>query len=104
VKITEVKDRNKIIAINTLLGLGEASVIVLALGTKNSLVILDDKRVRAYAKNVGLNYTGIIGLLRLGYRKALIKDIDALIADLRSIQFHLPNNVKNLITNVPQRP
>jgi predicted nucleic acid-binding protein len=60
VKITEVKDRYKIASINTLLGLGEASAIALALETENALVILDDKRARTYAKNIGLNYTGMI--------------------------------------------
>jgi predicted nucleic acid-binding protein len=99
VKITKVKDRGKITSINTLLGLGESSAIALALETENSLVILDDKRARTYAKNVGLNYTGIIGLLRLGYRKGLIQDIDPIIADLKSIRFRLPDNVKDLITN-----
>jgi predicted nucleic acid-binding protein len=99
VKIIEVKDRGKITSINTLLGLGESSAIALALETRNALVVLDDKRARAYAKNVGLNYTGIIGLLRLGYRKGLIQDIDPLIADLQSVQFRLPDNVKDLITN-----
>jgi predicted nucleic acid-binding protein len=97
VKIMEVKDRNKITSINTLLGLGESSAIALALEMENPLVILDDKRARKYAKNVGLSYTGIIGLLRLGYKKELIPDIDSLISDLQSIHFHLPSNVKDLI-------
>jgi predicted nucleic acid-binding protein len=97
VKIMEVKDRGKITSLNTLLGLGESSAIALALETENSLVVLDDKRARTYAKNIGLNYTGIIGLLRLGYRKGLIQNIDAVISDLRLIQFHLPGNVEDLI-------
>jgi predicted nucleic acid-binding protein len=71
--------------------------IALALETENSLVVLDDKRARTYAKNVGIDYTGIIGLLRLGYKKGLVRDIDPLVADLQSIQFRLPDNVKDLV-------
>jgi predicted nucleic acid-binding protein len=97
--VTEVRDRDKITTINMLLGLGESSAIALALETENSLVILDDKRARTYARNAGLNYTGTIGLVRLGYKKGCIRDIDALIADLRSIQFHLPSSVIDLIKN-----
>jgi predicted nucleic acid-binding protein len=97
VTIKSVKDETKIKSINTLLGLGESSAIALALETENALVILDDKRARSYAKNVGLNYTGIIGLLRLAYKKGLIQDIDSIISDLHSIQFHLPGNVEDLI-------
>jgi predicted nucleic acid-binding protein len=97
VTISAVKDEAKIRSINTLLGLGESSAIALALETENALVILDDKRARSYAKNVGLNYTGIVGLLPLGYKKGLIQDIEAIISDLHSIHFHLPDNVKDLI-------
>jgi predicted nucleic acid-binding protein len=100
VKIIEVKDRSKIISINTLLGLGESSAIALAIETKNSLVVLDDKQARMYAKNIGLSYTGIIGLLHVGYRKGFINDIDSIIVDLQSIKFHLPKNAKDLIITV----
>ena len=84
-------------SINALLGLGEASTIALALETHNPLIILDDKRARAYAKNLGLNYTGVIGLLRLGHKKGIIKDIDVIIAGLMGSHFYLPNNVEKLI-------
>jgi predicted nucleic acid-binding protein len=97
VTISAVKDKTKIKSINTMLGLGESSVIALALEIENALVILDDKRARSYAKNVGLNYTGIVGLLRLGYKKRFIQDIDSVILDLHMIQFHLPDNVEELI-------
>jgi predicted nucleic acid-binding protein len=56
VKINAVKDIAKIKSINTLLGLGESSAIALALETENALVILDDKKARSYAKNVGQLY------------------------------------------------
>jgi len=84
-------------SINAVLGLGESSAIALALETQNPLIILDDKRARAYAKNLGLDHTGVIGLLRLGYKKGIIKDIDILLADLKNDCFYLPNNVEELI-------
>jgi predicted nucleic acid-binding protein len=97
VKISAVKDDAKIKSINMLLGLGESSAIALALETENALVILDDKRARSYVKNIGLDYTGVVGLLRLGYKKGLIQDIDSIVSDLYSIQFHLPSDVEDLI-------
>jgi predicted nucleic acid-binding protein len=84
-------------SINALLGLGESSAIALALETRNPLIILDDKRARAYAKNLGLDHIGVIGLLRLGYKKGLIKDIDDILAELRVNHFYLPGNVEELI-------
>jgi predicted nucleic acid-binding protein len=84
-------------SINAVLGLGESSAIALALETQNPLIILDDKRARAYAKNLGLNHTGVIGLLRLGYKKGIIKDIDVLLTELKTGCFYLPNNIEELI-------
>jgi len=84
-------------SINAVLGLGESSAIALALETQNPLIILDDRRARAYAKNLGLDYTGVIGLLRLGYKKGIIKDIGVLLTELKNDCFYLPNNVEELI-------
>jgi predicted nucleic acid-binding protein len=97
IQVVSVQNTAIIKSINTLLGLGESSAIALALETHAPLIILDDKRARAYAKNLGLEYTGVIGLLRLGYKKGIIKDIDVLLTELKANHFYLPNNVEELI-------
>ncbi|MCL2067914.1 MAG: hypothetical protein FWG99_10670 [Treponema sp.] len=97
VQIIKVKDIGKIKSINALFGLGEASIIALALETANPLVILDDKRARQFAQNIGLAFTGIVGLLRLGFKQGLITEIDSVIAGLRKINFRLPSNIEELI-------
>ncbi|MCL2834371.1 MAG: hypothetical protein FWD78_14465 [Treponema sp.] len=80
IQVMPVKDFTKTQTINTFLGIGEASVIALALETKKSLVILDDKKARRYAQNIGLDIIGIIGLLRLSYKQGLIPEMDIIIA------------------------
>ena len=97
IQVVGVKNAALTRSITALLGLGESSVIALALETHNPLVILDDKRARAYAKNIGIDYAGVIGLLRLGYKKGIIKDIDIIIGELKANHFHLPDNVEELI-------
>jgi len=97
VQVVSVQNTAILKSINTLLGLGESSAIALALETHASLIILDDKRARVYAKNLGLEHTGVIGLLRLGYKKGIIKDIDVILTDLKASHFYLPNNVEELI-------
>ena len=84
-------------SISALLGLGESSAIALALETCKPLIILDDKRARAYAKNLGLDYTGVLGLLHIGHKKGIIKDIDVILAGLVSNHFYLPNNIEKFI-------
>ena len=94
-----VKVQNSAItkSISFILGLGESSAIALALESQNPLIILDDKRARAYAKNLGLNYIGVIGLLRLGYKQGIIKDIEIIISELKANHFYLPENCLELI-------
>jgi len=46
------------------LGLGESSSIVLASETSNSLVIIDEKKAREYALNIGLNVIGTVAIIR----------------------------------------
>ena len=99
IRIVSVQNTAITKSINALLGLGESSVIALALETRNPLIILDDKRARVYAKNLGLDYIGVIGLLRIGYKKGIIRDIDNILAELRDNHFYLPDNVNELIKN-----
>ena len=97
IQVVSVQNAALTKSINALLGLGESSVIGLALETQNPLIILDDKRARVYAKNLGLDYTGVIGLLRLGYKRGIINDIDIVLAKLRENHFYLPDNAGELI-------
>jgi predicted nucleic acid-binding protein len=64
VDVREAKNKEKIIELNTKLGLGESSSIVLAAETPNSLVIIDEKKARKYALNIGLNVIGTVGIIR----------------------------------------
>ena len=97
IQVVNVQNVSLTKSINILLGLGEASAIALALETQNPLIILDDKRARVYAKSLGLDHVGVIGLLRLGYEKGIISDIDIILTELRANHFYLPDNVEELI-------
>jgi len=64
IDIKEVKNKEKVIKLNTDLGLGESSSIILAIETPGSLVIIDEKKAREYALNLGLNVIGTVGIIR----------------------------------------
>jgi len=99
IQIIKVHNTAKTKSISALLGSGESSAIALALETENSLVILDDKDARHYAEFLGLDIIGTVGLLRLGYKKGIVPDIDDVISKLRNIKFRMPVNVEVLIKN-----
>ncbi|MDR2941702.1 MAG: hypothetical protein LBV17_03825 [Treponema sp.] len=64
IDVREAKNRKKVIELNTKLGLGESSSIVLATETPSALVIIDEKKAREYALNIGLNVIGTVGIIR----------------------------------------
>ena len=55
------------------LGLGESSAIFLAL-VKNKVVILDDKRARKLARELGLEVIGTLSILKKLHEKGILKE------------------------------
>jgi predicted nucleic acid-binding protein len=64
IDIKEARNKEKVIKLTSELGLGESSSIVLATETPSSLVIIDEKKAREYALNMGLNVIGTVGIIR----------------------------------------
>jgi predicted nucleic acid-binding protein len=97
IQIVKAKDSSKIKTLNSFLGIGESSAIVLALESENALIILDDKKARRFAQSIGLNIIGILGLVALAHKQGLIDNIDEALAALKSVGFRLPENAAQLI-------
>jgi len=68
---------------------GEVQVIIGAseLGIKE--VILDDLHARNKAKQFDLNSIGTLGILRIAYKKGIIKDFKSDIAKLMNVDFRI---------------
>lgn len=64
------------------LGMGEREVLNLALQTTDSLVLLDDLLAREYAKQIGVSFTGTLGVLlkakQLGHLTTIASALDIL--------------------------
>ena len=79
------------------LGKGEADVILackkIASDEGNAEGVLDDRKGRAAAKDLGVKFTGLLGLLnRLKRQGAISKsDYDSTIKALRASKFRLPH-------------
>jgi predicted nucleic acid-binding protein len=97
IQVMSVRDVAKTKSINMILGLGESSAIALALEFENVLVILDDKKARRYARSIGLEFIGIIGVLSQAYHKGLIDDLNEIVLKLRMIDFRIPPDTECLI-------
>lgn len=61
--IKKVSDKDKQRILELQIDKGESSAIALALETPNCTLILDDFKARKVAQNLGLNFTGSIGII-----------------------------------------
>ncbi|GDY19504.1 DUF3368 domain-containing protein [Verrucomicrobiota bacterium] len=84
------------------LDLGEAEALTLALEMRASLVLLDESAARRWASDLGLAYTGALGILRRGKQTGRITSLHEQIARLRTQArfFVSPALEKALLTSV----
>ncbi len=94
--IEKISDKNLMVSLEMQIGYGESEVIALALESKITRVLIDDKQARKIAENLGLKVMGTLGVLILAKEKQLIKDIKPLVLELiEKINFRIDRNVLN---------
>jgi predicted nucleic acid-binding protein len=71
------------------LGAGESEVLMLALETPGSTVILDDMLARRVAESLSLRLTGTLGLLLDAKQSGLISQVRPLLDQLQALRFRL---------------
>jgi len=79
------------------LGLGESSVIFLAL-MRDKTVILDDKRARKLARELGLEVIGTLSILKRLYEKGILAETpNAIYKRLIEIGFYIDKRLFDMI-------
>jgi predicted nucleic acid-binding protein len=66
-------------ALRTQLDEGESAVIALAAELENSVVVLDDKKARRVARQMGLSVVGTVGLLLRAKREHMVPEVKSLL-------------------------
>lgn len=97
ITIQVFKNRNKYSELLQHLGEGEASSIVLALENENSLLILDEKKGRRIALELGLEIIGSLGLLLIAKKKGVIKSVKEIIQLIDETKFRVSEKIKQKI-------
>jgi predicted nucleic acid-binding protein len=95
ISVIAVEDASKTNFLANNLDIGESSVIALASEIDNPLLILDDGKARRYAKTMGLNITGTLGIIIKSHELGLIDDALSVIRRLRSIGFRVPGDIED---------
>lgn len=94
VKIETVVDKYKQQLLEMQIDKGESSAIALAIETPNSTVILDDYKARKIAQQLGLNYTGTIGVIIKAKLSGVIPSIKPILEKMNDTNFRLSVDVQ----------
>jgi uncharacterized protein len=70
-------------------GAGEREVLVLARGMPASLALIDDARARHYARQLGMKFTGTLGVLIKAKRQGHLPAVLPVLQSLESLGFFL---------------
>ncbi len=89
VKIQNVSDIIKLKILELQIDKGESSAIALALETQNSRLILDDYKARKVAENLGLHYTGTIGIIIKAKLDNIIPSVKPLLDKIKETNFRI---------------
>ena len=94
IKIKEVQNKIQQNALNLILDKGEASSIALSLETVNSLLIVDEKKGRRIAQELGLKIVGTLGVILRSKEKDLIISIEDVLEKMENADFRISPDLK----------
>lgn len=73
---------------------GESSAIALALEIQDSTLILDDFKARKVAENLGLRFTGTIGILIKSKLNGLVPSIKPFLEKIKETNFRISQEIE----------
>ena len=79
---------------------GEASAIALALETKNSILVIDEKKGRKLATELRIEIIGTLKILLIGKQKGVISSVKDLIVQMQEVNFRFSKAVVEEILNL----
>jgi predicted nucleic acid-binding protein len=94
VEIVTVKDKYSQQLLEMQIDKGESSAIALALETPDSTIILDDYKARKIAGQLGLIFTGTIGVIIKAKLNGIIPSIKPLLEKIKQTDFRLSAEIE----------
>ena len=94
VEVVSVKDKYRQQLLEMQIDKGESSAIALALETPDSTIILDDYKARKIADQLGLVFTGTIGVIIKAKLNGIILSIKPLLEKIKQTDFRLSAEIE----------
>lgn len=94
VKVKLIQNKAQQNALNLVLDKGEASSIALCLETDDSLLIIDERKGRRIAQELGIKISGTLGVILRAKEKGLINSVENILDKLEKAGFWISPNLK----------
>ena len=91
----EATNPSTVAVLKVQLGDGEAHAIALALEVPGAEIILDDKKARRIARQLGLRVIGTVGILLRAKRRSIVPSIRPLLQAIHAAGFRLSPSLLN---------
>lgn len=96
INVIEAKDKTLIQTLSISLDKGEATSITLSLEQKDkTLLIIDERKGRKIAKELGINIIGTIGIIIKAKEEGKINSLTEIIEKLESSEFRMSKQLKD---------
>lgn len=97
IKIRQPKNQAKVDALSLILDKGEASSIALSLESPDSILIIDEKKGRRVAQELGVTISGTLGVILKAKDNHLIDSIENIVEKLEDVGFYILPKLKEKI-------
>lgn len=102
INIREIKNKEYKKILQTSVDCGEASAIALATET-GGLLILDDNKARKLALELGLDYTGTLGVLVDAKQSGYIKSFRKVLERIKKTNFYLSEDLEKALLEMVKK-
>lgn len=83
ISVRNVKNKEMVTVLNTVLDIGEAEVIALSQEVTASVILLDNREPRLFAQKINMPVLGTLGILKLAWLRGIIQEPVRLVRELR---------------------
>lgn len=91
--VKSVQNKAVVNSLKTQLDDGESEAIALAMELGDVFIVLDDKKARRIAKQLGLKVIGTVGLLLRAKKKCIVTEIKPILDALQEVDFRISDTV-----------
>jgi predicted nucleic acid-binding protein len=92
-RVRPVQNAAVVATLKTQMDAGEAEAIALAMELGDVLLILDDKKARRVAQQLGLKVIGTVGMLLRGKRQGVIAEVKPFLSALVQADFRISEGI-----------